>query len=90
MKIPKALTLLSALAVSGTMLSTPAMASEAFSTQSSLSTKSLSEPIQLAQVRLYRSPARVYYPPARIYRPTTRYYYPPARTYRSPGIYIRF
>ncbi len=86
MNISKALTLLSALTVSGAMhLTAPAMAYEAFSTKSSLSTTNISEPMQLAQARIYYPPARVYYPPARIYRPPARVYYSPARIYRPPA-----
>jgi hypothetical protein len=99
MNASKALTLLSALAVSGAMhLTSPAIAYEASSAKSSLSTTNVSEPIQLAQLRIhypptriynrpvqmYRPPTRMYYPPVRLYEPSTRMYYPPLRLYEPP------
>jgi hypothetical protein len=103
MNTSKAITLLSALAVSGAMpLTAPGNAYEAFSTNSLPSTTNLTEPTQLAQVRIYfgspriynpptriyHSPARIYYPPTRIYHPPARIDYPRARIYNPPpGIY---
>jgi hypothetical protein len=55
MKTSKALTLLTALAVSaGTNFIAPAQAYEGSFTKNSLSTENLSETVQLAQARLYR------------------------------------
>jgi hypothetical protein len=85
MNASKALTLLSALAVSGAMhLTSPAIAYEAASAKSSLSTSNVSEPIQLAQLRIHYPPTRIYNRPVQMYRPPTRMYYPPVRLYEPP------